>query len=121
MKQMILMATLMAASSLLAGNAANPNACELSPIPLPLEFGSDMDRPLAFGAATTVTLACPDAAGANLCWLPELRPQQIERAIRLAAMFKFNYVVIEPWAVFRSEKHPWISWPDAKMTKAAAT
>jgi len=198
---------------LFAGNAANPNACELSPIPLPLEFKSDMDRPLAFDASTTITLDCPDAVGAkwladhfkawygknapkvvsgkasdtpslkegseayaivadgkgvrisarslagvrwaaytirqiviakrgtlkteghllptlsvsdaphlafrgiHLCWLPEMRPQQIERAIRLAAMFKFNYIVLEPWAVFRSERHPWISWPEAKMTK----
>ena len=202
------------AAVLFAGNAANPNACELSPIPLPVEFKSDMDRPLDFGQKTVVTVECPDASaatwlgdhlaawygahapkvvsgkstgapalrdgpeayaiaadpsgvriaartiagvrwaaytirqivivrrgtmktagyllptltvsdaphlafrGLHLCWLPEIRPQQIERAIRLAAMFKFNHVVLEPWAVFRSEKHPWISWPDAKMTKA---
>ena len=214
MKRIILVAALTTASALFAGNAANPNACELSPIPLPVEFKSDMDRPLDFGPKTVVTVECPDGAGVkwlgdhlaawygahapkvvagtatgapvlrdgpeayaiaadpsgvriaartiagvrwaaytirqivivrrgtmttagyllptltvsdaphlafrglHLCWLPEIRPQQIERAIRLAAMFKFNHVVLEPWAVFRSEKHPWISWPDAKMTKA---
>ena len=38
-------------------------------------------------------------------------------AIRLAALFKFNTVVIEPWGMFKSERHPWWGWPEAKMTK----
>ena len=54
----------------------------------------------------------------HLCWFPETRPQQIERAIRLAALLKFNYAIIEPWGPYKSEKHPWRSWPDAPMTKA---
>ena len=54
----------------------------------------------------------------HLCWFPETRPQQIERAIRLAALLKFNYAIIEPWGTYKSEKHPWRSWPDAAMTKA---
>lgn len=54
----------------------------------------------------------------HLCWFPETRPQQIERAIRLAALLKFNYAIIEPWGTYKSEKHPWRSWPDAPMTKA---
>ena len=32
----------------------------------------------------------------HLCWFPEVRPAQIERAIRLAALLKFNYAIIEP-------------------------
>ena len=54
----------------------------------------------------------------HLCWFPEVRPQQMERAIRLAALLKFNYAILEPWGMYRSERHPWWGWPDAKMTKA---
>ena len=57
----------------------------------------------------------------HLCWFPETRPQQIERAIRLAALMKFNYVILEPWGTYRSEKHPWRCWPDAPMTKSETT
>ena len=53
----------------------------------------------------------------HLCWFPETRPQQIERAIRLAALLKFNYAIVEPWGTYRSERHPWRAWPDAAMTK----
>ena len=54
----------------------------------------------------------------HLCWFPEVRTEQVERAIRLAALLKFNYAVLEPWGMYRSEKHPWWGWPGAKMTKA---
>jgi len=40
----------------------------------------------------------------HFCWLPELRPAQIERAIRLAAMMKFNYAIIEPWGALGRRK-----------------
>ena len=53
----------------------------------------------------------------HLCWFPEVRPQQIERAIRLAALLKFNYAILEPWGMYRSERHPWWCWPQANMTK----
>ncbi len=49
----------------------------------------------------------------HLCCFPETRIQQIERAIRLAALLKFNYAIIEPWGMYRSEKHPWWCWPNA--------
>ena len=58
--------------------------------------------------------------GVHLCWFPETRPAQIERAIRLAAYLKFNYVILENWGTFRSEVHPWRNWPDAPCTKAEA-
>ena len=63
---------------------------------------------------------CPHLAfrAIHLCWFPETRPQQIERSIRLAAMLKFNYVIIEPWGTYKSKKFPWRSWPKAAMTKA---
>ena len=50
-----------------AGNEANPDAIELAPLPMPVEFKSDMDKPVAFDSATTVTVDCPDAAAAD--WL----------------------------------------------------
>ena len=53
----------------------------------------------------------------HLCWFPETRPEQIERAIRLAALLKFNYAIIEPWGTYKSQKHPWRSWPNAPLTK----
>ena len=53
----------------------------------------------------------------HLCWLPEMREAQIERAIRLAALMKFNYVILESWGTYRSAKHPWWGWPNGKMTK----
>ena len=55
--------------------------------------------------------------GVHLCWIPPMRPTRIERAIRLAALMKFNYVVLECWGMYKSEKHPWWSWPDATLTR----
>ena len=202
-----------------AGNVANPDAIELAPLPMPVEFKGDMDSPVAFDASATVAVDCPDAAAVgwlerhfaewygdhapkvqlstpnsqlptlnsqlstspeayavradasgvkiaarslagvrwaaysirqlaiakrgtfktegrilptlsisdaphlafrcvHLCWFPELRTEQIERAIRLAALLKFNYAILEPWGMYKSERHPWWSWPNARMTKA---
>ena len=211
----LLLAYVVVASAVFAGNEANPDAIELAPLPMPVEFKSDMDSPVAFDASTTVALDCPDAKGAewlaahfrewygkdapkvvaanlstfqpfnfstsqeayavradasgvkisartlagvrwaaytlrqlaiskrgtfktegrilpslaisdaphlkfravHLCWFPEVRPQQMERAIRLAALLKFNYAIIEPWGMYRSERHPWWHWPNPTMTK----
>ena len=54
----------------------------------------------------------------HICCFPETRIQQVERAIRLAALLKFNYAIIEPWGMYRSEKHPWWCWPNAYLTKS---
>ena len=54
----------------------------------------------------------------HLCCFPETRIEQIERAIRLAALLKFNYAIIEPWGMYKSEKHPWWPWPNAYLTKS---
>ena len=67
MKKSIIASVLMAALAAVAGNAVNPDAVELAPIPLPIEFTSDMDRPVPFDARTAVMLECADAAG--LEWL----------------------------------------------------
>jgi len=56
--------------------------------------------------------------GMHYCWFPEHRVQTIERQIRLAAYYKFNYVVLENWGVWRSETCPWFGWPDGEMTSA---
>ena len=211
MNRLVSLFTATLALSVLAGNAVNPDAIELAPIPLPVEFASDMDRPVAFDAKTAITLECADAAGlewlnrhfaewfgptapkvtagaaglalrpgdeayavaadakgvriaartlagvrwaaytlrplalarrgtfktdgrilptftasdapmlgfrcVHLCWIPPMTGIQIERAIRLAAMMKFNFVILEPWGMYKSEKNPWWCWPDAQMTK----
>ena len=52
----------------------------------------------------------------HLCWFPDTRPAQIERAIRLAALLKFNAAILEPGGTFRSARHPWFGWPDAPAT-----
>ena len=195
-----------------AGNKANPDAIEFEPLPVPAEFKSDIDRPVAFDASATVVVDCPDGAAVgwlsshlagwygdqspkvvagksglktkdgneayaasadasgvkiaantlagvrwaayslrqlavakrctfktggwelptlsisdaphlafravHMCWFPEVRPQQMERAIRLAALLKFNYAIIEPWGMYASERHPWWHWPEPKMTKS---
>ncbi len=56
--------------------------------------------------------------GMHFCWFPEHRVQMIEREIRLAAYYKFNFVVLESWGVWRSESRPWFGWPDGQMTSA---
>lgn len=56
--------------------------------------------------------------GMHFCWFPEHTVTAIERQIRLAAYYKFNYAVIENWGVWRSESCPWFGWPDGKMTTA---
>ncbi len=55
--------------------------------------------------------------GFHICWFPENRPVQIERFIRLAAYYKMNRVVLEPWGTFVSETHPELAWPGSTMTK----
>lgn len=54
--------------------------------------------------------------GIHLCWFPGIDIAQMERHIRMAAYYKFNFVVVEPWAVYRWRKHPDFCWPDASVT-----
>ena len=56
--------------------------------------------------------------GVHLCWFPEMTAKQIEREIRLAAYYKFNYAVIETWGTFASERNPWLAVDNPPMTKA---
>ena len=58
--------------------------------------------------------------GIHFCWFPELSKTFIEHQIRMAAYYKFNYVVLESWGVFRSERHPELCVADAPLTVAEA-
>jgi len=53
--------------------------------------------------------------GLHLCWFPENDEAFIERCIRMAAYYKFNYVVLEPWAVFNYTSHPEFVWAEKKV------
>ena len=52
----------------------------------------------------------------HLCAFPEVSPTRIERGIRMAAYYKFNYVILESWGTFRSERHPWYGYADGWLT-----
>ena len=54
--------------------------------------------------------------GMHICWFRENEPWEIERLIRLAAYYKLNYAVIEPWGTFQSKVAPWFGWDDGTMT-----
>ncbi len=51
--------------------------------------------------------------GLHLCIFPETRPLMIEKAIRLAAFFKFTHVVLEFWGMLRLDALKELSWPQA--------
>jgi tRNA threonylcarbamoyladenosine modification (KEOPS) complex Pcc1 subunit len=57
--------------------------------------------------------------GLHLCIFPETTPLMIEKAIRLAAFFKFTDVVLEFWGMLRLEALKELSWPEA-WSKAEA-
>ena len=44
--------------------------------------------------------------GIHLCMFPETSIESLEKYIRLASYYKFNYVVIEPWGTFPFKSHP---------------
>ena len=50
--------------------------------------------------------------GLHLCWFPETRYARIEQAVRLAAYYKFNHVIIEFWGTYPSRKHPKLCWQE---------
>ena len=54
--------------------------------------------------------------GLHLCWFPELSATLIEHQIRLAAYYKFNYVVLESWGVFQSKRHPEVGLKNGPLT-----
>ncbi|MGI5923318.1 MAG: family 20 glycosylhydrolase [Lentisphaeria bacterium] len=56
--------------------------------------------------------------GIHLCWFPETPVWEIEKSIRLAAYYKFNYAVIESWGMIRLESHPEYCWDEFAIDKA---
>lgn len=56
--------------------------------------------------------------GIHLCWFPGVSVRTMERLVRLAAAYKFNYAVIEPWGVYRWKSHPKMCWHDASVTQS---
>ena len=86
----VFLTVLALALSGMAGNAANPDAIELEPMPRPVEMSSDMDAPVPFDEKTTVTVDCPDdAATAWLAshlrdWYGAFAPKVAAGACRLA-------------------------------------
>lgn len=55
--------------------------------------------------------------GLHLCWFPETDPVRIEQAIRMAAYYKFNYLILEPWGTYRYEKRPDFCWSEFAVDK----
>ena len=51
--------------------------------------------------------------GLHLCVFPETTPLILEKAIRLAAFFKFTHVVLEFWGMLRLQALKELSWPEA--------
>ena len=59
--------------------------------------------------------------GVHLCCFPETSAAFLERQIRLAAYYKFNYAVVESWGMFKSEKLPFLSLKDSWLTAKEAS
>lgn len=51
--------------------------------------------------------------GLHLCVFRETPPHMIERAIRLAAFFKFTHVALEFWGMLRLDALKELAWPEA--------
>ena len=77
-----------------AGNKANPDAIELAPLPVPVEFKTDIDKPVAFDALTTVVVDCPDAEGAE--WLKR-HGRTKKRVMRLQRYHDWNPSMRDPY------------------------
>jgi hypothetical protein len=51
-------------------------------------------------------------------WFPETPLWEIEKLIRLAAYYKFNYISIESWGVFQWDSFPELGWKELAVDKA---
>ena len=51
--------------------------------------------------------------GLHLCVFHETQPFMIEKAIRLAAFYKFTHVVLEFWGMLKLDTLKELSWPEA--------
>ncbi|MDD4871525.1 MAG: family 20 glycosylhydrolase [Kiritimatiellae bacterium] len=55
--------------------------------------------------------------GVHVCWFPESNPKTIEKALHLAAYYKFNYVVLESWGIFPYKSHPELTWKNSQVSR----
>ncbi|MBR5626411.1 MAG: family 20 glycosylhydrolase, partial [Thermoguttaceae bacterium] len=55
--------------------------------------------------------------GLHLCWFPETESTSIERSIRMASYYKFNYIVLEFWGVFPFEACDAMCWEEFHTSK----
>jgi hypothetical protein len=56
--------------------------------------------------------------GVHLCIFPETPLWDIEKKLRLAARFKFNYAVVEFWGTFPFTSHPDFGWSEHRLDRA---
>lgn len=55
--------------------------------------------------------------GMHLCVFPETGLVELEKAVRLAAYYKFNRIVLEFWGTFPFESHPEFSIPGHALSR----
>ena len=58
-----------------------------------------------------------DFRAVHLCIYPETTPAELEKRVRLAAYYKFNYVIIEPWGTFPFKTHPELSFNNKTFSR----
>ena len=56
--------------------------------------------------------------GIHICIFPETTMESLQKYVRLAAYYKFNYIVLEPWGTFPFKSHPEFSFPDKTKDRA---
>lgn len=50
--------------------------------------------------------------GFHLCYFAETDEVDLEKMLRLAAYYKFNYIILEFWGTFPFERHPEFQWDE---------
>ena len=55
--------------------------------------------------------------GIHICIFPENTLEDIEKYVRLASYYKYNYVVLEPWGTFPFKSHPEFAFADKKLDR----
>lgn len=55
--------------------------------------------------------------GIHICMFPENTLEDIEKYVRLASYYKYNYVVLEPWGTFPFKSHPEFAFASKKLDR----
>ena len=74
-------------------------------------------RGYAFQHASIKDYAALKFRGMHICIFPETTLEQLEKYIRLAGYYKFNYLIIEPWGVFPFKSHPEFAYAEKKLDR----